>query len=94
MSPLPSGCTAIADVPGDFLAALSHANTVLGWSEFLGKDEIPPEWMWPFSDELNEWFKEVQIAREKKYNVSSDNDGDDEDYDYLENDMAKELLGL
>ncbi len=30
-------------------------------------DEMPPEWMWPLSDDLDEWFQDVERKRKVKY---------------------------
>lgn len=43
--------------------AVTHALTVLGWQENLLSEEMPPEWMWPFTEELEEWFEEVTARR-------------------------------
>lgn len=43
--------------------AVTHALTVLGWQENLLSEEMPPEWMWPLTDELEEWFEEVSARR-------------------------------
>lgn len=28
---------------------------------------MPPEWMWPFDEELDIWFEEVDRKRKEKY---------------------------
>lgn len=43
--------------------AVSHALTILHWQENLLEEDMPPEWMWPLADELNEWFEEVLDRR-------------------------------
>lgn len=68
----PAECPSIESVPFDLDAAINHANLVLSWKENLISDEMPPEWMWPFGDLLNEWFEEVAFAREQKYGGSGD----------------------
>lgn len=50
------------------------------------EDDIPPEWMWPFEDELSEWFDEVRAARE---NPSSSPKEDREEVPLMENELAK-----
>lgn len=50
-------------MPLDLLRAISHANKILDWHENLVTDEIPPEWMWPFDDPLNEWFDDIKRDR-------------------------------
>lgn len=52
--------------------AIEQASRILDWMENLTKEEIPPEWMWPFEDELEQWFADVEEARKQKYGVSSD----------------------
>jgi hypothetical protein len=39
---------------------------------------MPPEWMWCLTDELEEWFEEVQRKREIKYS-SHDSSGEDDE---------------
>lgn len=52
--------------------AVSHALTVLRWQENLFDGEIPPEWMWPLDDQLEEWFEAVTRARKEKAGVDDD----------------------
>lgn len=33
---------------------------------------MPPEWMWPLSDDLDEWFQEVERKRKAKYGGRDD----------------------
>lgn len=47
--------------------AISHANTVLDWMGNLPEDEMPPEWMWPFGEDVEEHFEMIRIERKKKY---------------------------
>lgn len=35
---------------------------------------MPPEWMWPLTDELEDWFAEVEAKRKVKYGSSGDDD--------------------
>lgn len=67
----PRGCTSIEDVPWDLLEAIKHAHIVLGWQEHLTKEEMPPEWMWPFSDEVGEWMDNVWYARRNHQDFES-----------------------
>lgn len=62
----------VIDSSVDLVNAIQHAEQILGWYENMSSDEIPPTWMWPFADELNEWFEEVKLAREQKYSGGSD----------------------
>lgn len=32
---------------------------------------MPPEWMWAFPKELEEWFEEIKAIREAKYGGGS-----------------------
>lgn len=50
-------------MPVDLLRAIEHANKILDWHENLMEDDIPPEWKWPFDEELKEWFEEIKAAR-------------------------------
>lgn len=47
---------------------------------------MPPEWMWPFPEDLKLWFEDVQAAREERAKGGSDS-GDD-DGDMVENELA------
>lgn len=58
--------------------AVSHAYRVIGWQENLTEDECPPVWMWPFEDELEVWFEEVDRKRKDKWGGGASNDDDDE----------------
>lgn len=40
---------------------------VLGWHENLLPEEVPPEWMWPLTDELEGWFEEVAERRKEMF---------------------------
>lgn len=59
----PKGCTSIEDVPWDVLNVINHAHTVLQWQENLSSEEMPPEWMWAFNDDIKEWLEDVTRAR-------------------------------
>lgn len=54
------------------MRAISQANRILDWYENLQSDEMPPEWMWPFDEELELWFEEVERKREEKYGGEGD----------------------
>lgn len=47
---------------------------------------MPPEWMWPFPDELELWFEDVKQARKEKYGPGGADDSDDDDM--IENKLA------
>ena len=70
------------DVPGDLSRAISQGVRILGWQENLLDEEMPPEWMWVFEDELEIWFEEV--GRNRKIDFSSE--GSD---DYVDNEFAE-----
>lgn len=71
------GVSNVNEMSQDFFSAMHHANTILSWQENLTKDEVPPPWMWPFPEHLEEWFTEVEFMREQRY-------GGGESYDDLE----------
>lgn len=49
----------------------------MSWHEDLLEKEVPPSWMWPFEDELKEWFEQVKADRENRYGGDdADDDGD------------------
>jgi 5,10-methenyltetrahydromethanopterin hydrogenase len=81
----PKGIDRINDISNDLHAAIQHADMVLGWFENLPKDETPPEWMWPFSDEIKGWFEEVTWAREQKYGGGGDSYADMDSNEYAKN---------
>lgn len=58
-------------MPNDLVRAIAHAHRLLDWEENLQSEEMPPEWMWPFDDELEAWFEEVQRKRDEKYGGDS-----------------------
>jgi hypothetical protein len=37
--------------------------SVLSWMEHLSTEELPPQWMWPFDDEIERHFERVRDAR-------------------------------
>jgi hypothetical protein len=45
--------------------------------------------MWPFHDELDKWFEEVEIARKAKYGISDDDDDDDDDGRLTANELTR-----
>jgi hypothetical protein len=47
--------------------AISHAQTILSWQDNLLSEDMPPEWMWPLSDELEGWFEDVKKRQEERY---------------------------
>lgn len=55
--------TCIDDIPWDLAEAISHAHKVLDWYGNLQEEDIPPEWMWPFVEEINDWFQDVKAKR-------------------------------
>lgn len=48
---------------------------------------MPPSWMWPFEDELEIWFAEVEEERKNKYSPTG-GDSDDGDSSMMQNDLA------
>jgi hypothetical protein len=46
--------------------AIGHANRVIDWLENIPSEDMPPEWMWPFTEELNDHFDEVKAKRGSK----------------------------
>lgn len=81
----PRGCQTIEDVPNDLIKAVQHAFRVMNWHENLPGDEIPPAWMWPFDELLDDWFEQVEADRKAKW----DNPGSqDEEADMMDNEYA------
>lgn len=71
---LPRGLDSIQDIPWDLSLAIDHAIRVCSWQENLIGKEMPPQWMWPFEDELELWFERVDAQRKEKYGGGSDDD--------------------
>lgn len=61
-------------MPQDLFEAIAHANKVLDWFENLTTEDIPPEWMWPFSDEITIWFDDIK--QKKADEISAGDTGD------------------
>jgi hypothetical protein len=61
--------------------ALEQAYRITNWQENLGKDEMPPKWMWHLEWELTAWFEEIERLREEKYGGS----GKDEEAPMMRN---------
>lgn len=73
--------------------AVSQAHRILHWQENLIGTEMPPEWMWPFEDELDEWFKEVERARKDKQGSNNDDDDDGDGAGMMSNEFADTRRG-
>ena len=88
----PSGVSSVDDVNWDLAFAIEHAQTVIGWQHNLSKNEMPPRWMWPFADELNIWFEEVEANRERKYSSSGSDTGEHMQVNELAKDGVRQKL--
>lgn len=88
----PKGCEKIEDVPYDLALALSHASTILHWQKNLTSEEMPPQWMWPFGDELEEWFEAVEEKRKEPSDGGS-SAAEDEGVPMMQNALARERFG-
>lgn len=84
----PKDVKSATDCPVDLLRSISHADKILDWFENMMPDEVPPEWMWPFDDELNDWFDEIREARKARY--SGGGDDADDDTGMMVNDISRE----
>lgn len=62
----PDGST-VEEVPWDLAAAIEFAIRICSWQENLMSEDMPPNWMLPFEDELQIWFEEVERRREERY---------------------------
>lgn len=80
----PSGCDRVELLPWDFLMAVRHAQRILAWFENRREKDIPPEWMWPFPDEIDRWFDDVD-RKDKPERESPDSGWED-------NELAAELV--
>lgn len=63
---------------------MEHAHRVLSWQENLMSEEVPPPWMWPFEDELELWFEEVDRKRKERFGGDSEPEGE-----MMENEYAR-----
>lgn len=72
-------------MPNDLARAITQAHRILDWQENLSSDEMPPEWMWPFDEELELWFEEVERQRKEKYGGGASESTEN----LLENEYAK-----
>lgn len=57
----------------------------MAWQENLMSEDMPPAWMWPLPDVLEEWFDEVAARHKARYGGDSDRD---EDVPMMQNDLA------
>jgi hypothetical protein len=68
---LPKGVTCIEDAPWDLVEAIRHAQMISFWQENLPAADMPPEYMWPFVEALNDWFDQVHAHRQS-HNMEDD----------------------
>lgn len=73
-------------MPYELLFAIQHANRICDWQENMLSEECPPQWMWPFNDELEAWFDDVDAARKARYGGESN---DDTEVPMMANELAK-----
>jgi hypothetical protein len=50
-------------------------------------DECPPSWMWPFEEELEIWFEEVDSKRKERYGGTDASEG--ESVPMMSNELAQ-----
>jgi hypothetical protein len=65
--------------------AISHALSILHWQENLTSEDMPPEWMWPLNDSLDEWFEEVDA----RHRSGSRPDPVEDAPDMMSNDLGR-----
>ena len=76
-------------ITSDLLTAIQHASMILSWYENLPEREMPPEWTWPFPDELEEHFVEIKFEREQRMSGNGGgNDGDQWAPNMMSNDWS------
>lgn len=68
------------------MQTISHATTILGWLEHLTEEDMPPQWMWPLSKELERHFEKV---KERRNSGRSDSSNDDDDGLMIRNEYAQ-----
>lgn len=59
--------------------AVSHADHILQLQENLDRDEMPPVWMWPFTERMNEWLDRITRERKERYSNGASSDAGDDD---------------
>lgn len=80
------GDTSVTEISWDVQQAIEHSLMIINWQRNLPRKEVPPMWMWPFYDELDTWFEDVEANREAERGSSSSKS---EDYRELErNELA------
>jgi hypothetical protein len=57
--------------------AIAHATTLLSWQENLMSEDMPPEWMWPLPDELEDWFVDVKKRQDERYGTGDKEPAED-----------------
>lgn len=62
----PSGTSSVDEIPSELLEAIQHATMLISLQRNMKREDIPPAWMWPFSDEMKIWFDELDAARKNK----------------------------
>lgn len=78
-------------MPHELVMAIEHSHRILDWQDNLVSEEIPPQWMWPFEEELQIWFQQVEEKRNERNGRSGDNG--DTNVPMMSNDMAKGRRG-
>lgn len=68
---MPTGITALTDLPYSVWEALRLALVFNSWVE-LPKDEQPPKSIWFDGKELKAWWKAVERRREAKFSGKGD----------------------
>jgi hypothetical protein len=84
-----SGITDLREMPFDLMTAFQHASTILGWFENIPLEEQPPDWMWPFTDEVSQWFDEVKLARRQESGLD-DGEGSLDEWSAMSNEFAED----
>ena len=67
------------------MRAVQFAGRILEWQENLTEEEMPPQWMWCFEDELEPWFDEIFRARKSD---SGGSGGEEAPEGYMTNDLV------
>lgn len=87
----PEGCTSIQQVPHDLVAAYHHATYILKTSEALMEEEMPPDWMWAFPEELETHFERIKRERDKRFGGGGNSKDDPLPDGWVQNEYAKDL---
>lgn len=57
--------------------------------EHLTEEDMPPQWMWPLAEQLEDHFEKVKERRKSKYDSGPDDDEDEVNAPMIRNEYAR-----